>query len=158
MKKGFTLIELLVVVLIIGILSAVALPQYTKAVEKSRAVEAITVLSSLQRAVDIYLMENGFPNGELFLPPAEPSINLSIDLPSNLEHDEESSDGAYKSKHFVYSLWCTDEGCSLLASREDPHDQLYILNFWRSSDSQQWERTCDPINELGISMCRILNL
>ena len=53
------MIELLVVVLIIGILSAVALPQYTKAVEKSRLSEAQTNISSLEKAVDMYNMAGG---------------------------------------------------------------------------------------------------
>ena len=59
MQKGFTLIELLVVVLIIGILAGVALPQYEKAVLKSRTAEAWGNLKNINKAAAAYCLEGG---------------------------------------------------------------------------------------------------
>ena len=58
-RKGFTLIELLVVVVIIAILAAVALPQYQKAVRKSRLAEVKMFHNAAEKAIKAYILQNG---------------------------------------------------------------------------------------------------
>ena len=75
MKKAFTLIELLVVVLIIGILSAIALPQYQKAVHKARFAEVLVRAKSYRDAINLYMLENpGAPSAEVKLADVYPDL------------------------------------------------------------------------------------
>ena len=75
MKKAFTLIEVLVVVLIIGILAAVALPQYTMAVNKTRFANLRTLAITLARsAEEYYLANNEYPSS---------FDEIALNLPAN---------------------------------------------------------------------------
>ena len=63
-QKGFTLIELMIVVAIIGILAAIAIPQYQNYVGRANVAAAVQTLSSNKTGLENYVMENGFfPNG-----------------------------------------------------------------------------------------------
>lgn len=58
-KEGFTLIEILVVILIVGILAAVALPQYQKVVWRSRSTEMKVFAKNLADAQGVHYLNNG---------------------------------------------------------------------------------------------------
>ena len=54
LSRGFTLIEVLVVVLIIGILTSVALPQYRKAVVKAKVFKLMPLIRTIDSAEQVY--------------------------------------------------------------------------------------------------------
>lgn len=57
-NKGYTLMEVLVTVLLIGILSAIAFPQYTKIVERQKGTEILQVLAALGQSQERYFAVN----------------------------------------------------------------------------------------------------
>lgn len=77
-NKGFTLMELLTVVFIIAILTNLAIPEYQKAVERSRSAEAETILETLAKAEERYLMSNGVYTNEL--------TDLDVTIPTSTKH------------------------------------------------------------------------
>ena len=119
-NHAFTLIELLVVVLIIGILAAVALPQYQKAVYKARAAEAVIMLKAITQSEEVYYMANGHYTSAI--------TDLDVQVPDELI-------GSYGTASFddKYSYACQNgHGCEAITNNANM--PFFHFNFLHRID------------------------
>lgn len=153
--KAFTLIELLVVVLIIGILAALALPQYQVAITKSRVSSYLPVLKNIADAQEAYYLANGTYT-------EDPSL-LDLDMPTTCSR---VGNTRYWSCQNWFMIWLNGNVEVILSYCPNKNtayatcftDRDFGINFAYNHGNESQGRYCNPKTAFGRKICNSLVL
>ena len=134
--KGFTLIELMIVVAIIGILAAVAIPQYQNYVARAQVAEGLSMASSIKTAIsEYYSIKGKFPEGTDDEKHAALGINTKFDFKGN----------------YVNAIIVKGDGKLEILFKPDAHTLIKNLSFYMIPEDKggsiSWRCSCENVSD-----------
>ena len=142
-NKGFTLVELIVVVIVLAIMASIALPMYTKALERSRAGGAISILTSLAKAESSFRMMVGYYTNNI--------SNLDITIRDSATQAD-ATGNTFEDPYFTFTIEDDANNPVTVATRKDKsEDETYTLTV----NYEQGNVVCAPSDYY---VCKYLGL